>query len=114
VTYYLLEAGNADDPDELVERMARRLPEHEEEMMNAAEQLRQRGWQEGWQKGRLDGWEKGQLEGWQKGSQEGRQEERLELARRLLLRGRPVEEIEEDTGLSEEEIRRLRPERTLH
>ena len=38
---------------------------------------------------------------------EGKAEERLEIARRMKARGRTVEEIAEDTGLSAREIARL-------
>ncbi|GHT84384.1 hypothetical protein AGMMS49960_08850 [Betaproteobacteria bacterium] len=36
-----------------------------------------------------------------------REEERLAVARRLLARNRPIEEIIEDTGLSHEKIQSL-------
>ncbi|MCL2019139.1 MAG: Rpn family recombination-promoting nuclease/putative transposase [Oscillospiraceae bacterium] len=42
-----------------------------------------------------------------KGIQTGRQEEKTELARRLLKRNRPIEEIIEDTGLSRREVESL-------
>ena len=40
--------------------------------------------------------------------QRGRHEERIELARKLLKRNRPIDEIIEDTGLTREEIESLR------
>jgi predicted transposase/invertase (TIGR01784 family) len=50
-----------------------------------------------------------------KGRKEGREEERLLLACKMLRRGRPMEEVMEDTGLSREEIQRLWSEgRILH
>ncbi|GHT81143.1 hypothetical protein AGMMS49960_05020 [Betaproteobacteria bacterium] len=45
--------------------------------------------------------------GREKGREEGRTEERLAVARKLLGRNRPIEEIMEDTGLSKDEIRSL-------
>jgi predicted transposase/invertase (TIGR01784 family) len=46
-------------------------------------------------------------EGKAEGRTEGRQEGQKEIARRLKARGRPLEEIAEDTGLDVETIRRL-------
>jgi len=46
-------------------------------------------------------------EGRVEGREEGRKEERLAVARKMLSRGRPVEEIMEDTGLTADEIRAL-------
>ena len=40
--------------------------------------------------------------------EEGRKEEKLEIARKMLKRERPVEEIIEDTGLGEKEVRNLK------
>lgn len=39
-----------------------------------------------------------------KGREEGREEEKNKIALKMLKRGRPIDEIVEDTGLSEEEI----------
>jgi predicted transposase/invertase (TIGR01784 family) len=41
------------------------------------------------------------------GRQEGKQEEKLEIARNMKKRGRPIDQIAEDTGLSIEEIAKL-------
>jgi predicted transposase/invertase (TIGR01784 family) len=46
-------------------------------------------------------------EGLEKGLEKGREEERLILAKKLLKRNRPIEEIIEDTGLSRERIEAL-------
>lgn len=43
----------------------------------------------------------------EEGRAEGEQKRSIEIARRLLRRGRPIEEIMEDTDLSREEIERL-------
>ena len=56
------------------------------------------------QKGRQEGYQ----EGLEEGRQEGRQEEKVAVARKLLRRNRPVDEIIEYTGLSCEEIEALR------
>ncbi|GHU20233.1 hypothetical protein AGMMS50243_14280 [Betaproteobacteria bacterium] len=52
----------------------------------------------------------GHEEGREEGRGEGREERQLEIARRLLARNRPIEEIIEDTGLTLEQIQAL----TLH
>ena len=53
-------------------------------------------------------WDNGMNEGMIKGMNEGVIKGKIEIARKLLKRGRPVEEISEDTGLSIEEIEALR------
>ncbi|MDR3086626.1 MAG: Rpn family recombination-promoting nuclease/putative transposase [Azoarcus sp.] len=57
--------------------------------------------------GRAEGSKEGLEKGLGKGREEGRTEERLAMARKLLNRGRPIEEIMEDTGLSKKEIQSL-------
>ena len=52
--------------------------------------------------------EKGRLEGWQKGQQEGRQEGRQEVALNLLSAGLDLKTVSNYTGLSEEEINKLK------
>jgi predicted transposase/invertase (TIGR01784 family) len=47
------------------------------------------------------------LSDWTSGVNHARQEGQKEIARRLKARGRPLEEIAEDTGLDVETIRRL-------
>ena len=44
----------------------------------------------------------------EKGREEGRKEEKLEIARKMLKRERPIEEIIEDTGLTKEEVKSLK------
>jgi predicted transposase/invertase (TIGR01784 family) len=43
----------------------------------------------------------------EEGLKKGREEERFAIARKQLGRGRPIEEIMEDTGLSKKEIQSL-------
>ena len=42
-----------------------------------------------------------------RGEDRGRKEKALAIARKMLNRGRPIEEIAEDTGLTIDEIRKL-------
>lgn len=50
---------------------------------------------------------KGMAEGIEKGIEKGRKEEKIEMAKALLLKGVDIEIISETTGLSKEEIRKL-------
>jgi predicted transposase/invertase (TIGR01784 family) len=43
-------------------------------------------------------------EGRREGAFEGRREGAFEIARKMLVRGRPLEEIVEDSGLTKEEV----------
>jgi predicted transposase/invertase (TIGR01784 family) len=64
--------------------------------------------QEGHRKGRQEGHREGLQEGLQKGHRKGRQEERLLVAANFLRLGLSIEEIAKGTGLSPEQIRRLK------
>ena len=91
---YMLQTGNTADPRGFTERLVDLSPdEHKERMMTIAEQLKQIGWEEGLERG----------------LERGREEERLAIARNLFELGLPVEKIMLVTGLSEAEIRSLRP-----
>ena len=54
------------------------------------------------------GIEKGRQEGRQKGREEGEKNKSIEIACKMLKRKRPIEEILEDTGLTEEELKKLK------
>ncbi|MCL2055365.1 MAG: Rpn family recombination-promoting nuclease/putative transposase [Oscillospiraceae bacterium] len=60
--------------------------------------------EEGLQEGLQKGLQKGRQEGRQEGLKEGLKKGTVDVARRLLSRNRPIEEIAEDTGLTAEEI----------
>jgi len=51
--------------------------------------------------------EKGKEEGLEQGIEKGRMEKNLEFAQKLKARGRPFDEIAEDTGLSLDVIEKL-------
>ena len=80
--------------------------------MDIREEIKERGRLEGWQKGQQEGWQKGQQEGWQKGQQEGwqkgRQEGRQEVALNFLSAGLDLETVVKCTGLSVDEIKKLK------
>ena len=52
--------------------------------------------------------ERGRLEGWQKGQQEGMQQGQRKLILKLLEGGLNLQSISKYTGLSEDEINRLK------
>ncbi len=54
--------------------------------------------------------EKGLIEGEKRGIIKGRQEEKLSLASKLLLKGIGIDIIQEITGLSTEEINKIKDE----
>ena len=72
--------------------------------MDIKEHIKEEGRQEGWQKGRQEGWQKGRQEGWQKGRQEGQQA----LILKLLDSGFDMQAICKGTGLSEEELKKIK------
>ena len=61
----------------------------------------------GLEKGLVEGLEKGLAEGREKGLAEGRAEAQLEMARKMLAAGMPVEQIAELTGLAVETLYEL-------
>ncbi|MCU5774087.1 Rpn family recombination-promoting nuclease/putative transposase [Erwiniaceae bacterium BAC15a-03b] len=81
---YMLQVGETADPKSFMRALAERTGQYEELMMTAAEKLRQ----------------------------EGRQEERLqtklEIARKMLSEGLDTGKIMKMTGLTEEELNRIR------
>jgi predicted transposase/invertase (TIGR01784 family) len=77
------------------------LPQRAEEVvMTTAEKLRKEGREEGKEEGR----EEGHKEGWEKGQKEAK----LEDARKMLLRGYPIKDICDITGLPLDEVRKLK------
>ncbi|MHC2598976.1 putative transposase/invertase (TIGR01784 family) [Kluyvera sp. 1366] len=85
---YLVQAGETDDAEAFVRNLAQRVPQHEDELMTIAQQLEQKG-----------------LE---KGRMEGRQEGKMEVARNLLAKGIPLESVRELTGLSDDDLAKIR------
>jgi predicted transposase/invertase (TIGR01784 family) len=85
---YLVQAGETDDAEAFVRNLAQRVPQHEDELMTIAQQLEQKG-----------------LE---KGRQEGRQEGKMEVARNLPQKGIPLESVRELTGLSDDDLAKIR------
>ena len=72
------------------------------------EKGREEGEEKGRKEGREEGEEKGRKEGEEKGREEGREEGRKDVALKLLKQGVEPSLICETTGLSKEELNRLK------
>lgn len=81
---YLVQAGEADDAEAFVRNLAQRVPQHEHELMTIAQQLEP------------------------KGLEKGRQEGKMEVARNLLQKGVPLQSVRELTGLSDDDLAKIR------
>ena len=72
------------------------------------EEGRAEGLKEGRKEGRKEGHKEGKEEGLKKGREEGRGEERLKIAMNLIRIGASCEIITQATGISAEEVSRLK------
>lgn len=93
---YVIEAGEMPDQKDFIKTVNQLETVDEAKIMTLAEQFRK------------DGFEKGVIQGMQQGMQQGIRD----IALRMLKKNRSLEEIVEDTGLSEIQIQELA--RTLH
>ena len=86
----------------------------ERDTYNQIEYARETGLEEGraegLKEGRKEGHKEGKEEGLKKGREEGRGEERLKIAMNLIRVGASCEIITQATGLSAEEVSRLKEE----
>ena len=85
---YILQAGETADAGAFIRELAQRVPQHEDELMTIAQQLEQKGRQEGFR--------------------EGIQEASLKIARNLLKSGMDIQSVMNVTGLKEEELKQIR------
>ena len=89
---YLVQAGEAVDPEVFVRELAQRVPQHGDELMTIAQQLEQKG-----------------IEiGEQRGIEKGEREATLKIARTMLENGIEPRSVMKMTGLTEDEIQQLR------
>ncbi|WES69106.1 hypothetical protein P0H77_03570 [Superficieibacter sp. HKU1] len=86
---YIGQYGSTLDAGTFFRQLARRLPQHEETLMTIAEQLEQKGREEG--------------------HKEGRRAEALRIARNLLRDGVGQESVLRATGLSTSDLQHLLP-----
>ena len=82
----------------------------ERDTYNQIEYAREEGREEGHKVGKEEGLKEGKKEGLKEGREEGRGEERLKIAMNLIRIGASCEVITQATGLSAEEVSRLRKE----
>ena len=68
------------------------------------------GIEEGRIEGRAEGIEEGKIEGRAEGIEEGSKQKAYEIAKKMLKKGNSIEDICDITGLSIEEIEKLRKE----
>ena len=74
----------------------------------ALEHAVNKGIKEGMEKGMKEGLEKGMEKGMEKGLKEGEKKKSLEIAKKLLTYNTPLDIIANSTGLSIEEIKKLK------
>lgn len=89
---YMMQAGNAANPNAFIRKLAQRVPKHKEALMTIAQKLEQKGLK------------RGVREGIRLGKQEGKLEGKLEVARSLLKMGLPLASVQEATGLTAEAL----------
>lgn len=97
---YLVQAGETPDAEAFVRELAQRVPQHEDQLMTIAQQLEQKGME----KGMEQGIEKGILLGEQRGIEKGK----LEVARTMLQNGLDHNTIMKLTGLTADELAKIR------
>ncbi|PRP68762.1 hypothetical protein BUE93_20570 [Chromobacterium amazonense] len=98
--HYMMQAGETAQPEVFLQTLAHSSPQYEELVMTIAQQLEERGRQEGI----AVGVERGRQEGRQEGLREGA----LQIARLMLAKGMDRQAIQELTGLSEQELSQLK------
>ena len=105
VLHYLTHAcGDQDNVDQLLDAIIHELPEQEPKIMTYGQQLIQRGMQQGVQQGIQQGME----QGIQQGLYQGIQQEKEILAKKMLLKGRPINEIADFTDLPPSKIKLIK------
>ena len=82
----------------------------ERDTYNQIEYARESGREEGRKEGHKEGHKEGKEEGLKEGREEGRGEERLKIAMNLIRVGASCEIITQATGLSAEEVSKLKEE----
>ena len=80
----------------------------ERDTYNQIEYARETGREEGKEEGLKEGRKEGKEEGIKEGREEGSKDERLKIAMNLIRVGASCEIISQATGLSEEEVSRLK------
>ncbi|MEB5707974.1 Rpn family recombination-promoting nuclease/putative transposase [Pantoea anthophila] len=94
--HYILQAGETSDAQSFVRELAQRVPQHGDALMTIAQQLEQKGIEEGIQIGR------------EKGHSEGERDATLKIARTMLQNGLDRDTVMKMTGLTDEELSQIR------
>ena len=89
---YLADVGDTNNPQRLLEILAKSSPEYEDVVMTIAQKLRQEG----------------RKDGRKEGHSEGRLEEKREVARKMLMKGIDPVLVMQVTGLTEQELGQLK------
>lgn len=97
---YLVQAGETSDAEAFVRELAKRVPQHEDELMTIAQQLEQKGIEKGIEQGI-------QL-GRQEGRSEGEREATLKIARTMLQNGLDHNTVKKMTGLTDDDLAKIR------
>lgn len=84
---YIVQAGETDDAEAFVRNLAQKVPQHEDELMTIAQQLEQKGREQG--------------------RMEGEREATLKIARAMLLKGLDNPTVMNLTGLTEKELEQI-------
>ncbi|WP_440030429.1 Rpn family recombination-promoting nuclease/putative transposase [Chromobacterium amazonense] len=96
---YILQVGDTEQPELLLETLAHSSPQYEGVVMTIAQKLEQRA--------EIRGLERGRQEGEQLGLSRGRQEGIYQVARTMLLNGMDKASIMKLTGLTETDLNQL-------
>lgn len=97
---YLVQAGETSDAEAFVRELAKRVPQHEDELMTIAQQLEQKGIEKGIEQGI-------QL-GEQRGIVKGEREATLKIARTMLQNGLDHNTVKKMTGLTDDDLAKIR------
>ena len=92
----------------IVEEVDQSIKEKEGKIMPPLQYSLDEAKKEGWKLGQIDGIEKGRQEGRQEGMQQGMQQGQKELILKLLESGFDMQAICKGTGMSEEELKKLK------
>jgi predicted transposase/invertase (TIGR01784 family) len=98
--HYIIQAGESEDAQAFVRELALRVPQHEEELMTIAQQLKQKGIE--------NGIEQGIQLGEQRGIEKGEREASLKIARAMLANGLDRDSVMQMTGLTADDLAQIR------
>ena len=105
------ENKNVKKADKVLERISKDPKERERyEAILKAEFNQKISNQKFMDKGIIEGEARGKIIGREEGKKEGEKQKQIEIAKKMLNKNKPIEEIAEFTGLTEEEVNKLKQE----